>query len=147
MSSQRAERVARQVLQEVSAIVEHDLKDPRIGMVTFTMVRMGPDLRTAHVYFSCLDGEAARRSCEEGLAHAKSYLRREVGRRLRLRYAPELRFEFDDSLDRAERITRLLDADRRAHESDRGGSTDERPPAKDVGVRSGEGDDGEGDER
>jgi ribosome-binding factor A len=124
MSSQRAERVARQVLQEVSAIVEHDLKDPRIGMVTFTMVRMGPDLRTA-----------------------KSYLRREVGRRLRLRYAPELRFEFDDSLDRAERITRLLDADRRAHESDRGGSTDERPPAKDVGVRSGEGDDGEGDER
>jgi ribosome-binding factor A len=107
--------VARQVLQEISTIVEFDLKDPRIGMVTFTDVRMGPDLRTAHVFFSCMDGEQARKSCAEGLEHAKSYLRREVGRRLRLRYAPDLRFEFDDSLDRAQRISRLLEADRRIH--------------------------------
>ena len=108
MASQRQQRVGRQVLQEISTIVESELRDPRLGLVTFTEVRMSPDLRNARVFFSCLGDDEHRKRVEEGLAHAAGMLRRELGRRLPLRFVPALRFEFDDSLQRAERINRLL---------------------------------------
>jgi ribosome-binding factor A len=107
MGSQRQQRVARQILQEISTIVE-TLNDPRLVLVTFTEVRMTPDLRNARVFFSCLGDDEHRKRCEEGLAHASGVLRRELGRRLPLRWVPALRFEFDDSYQRAERINRLL---------------------------------------
>ena len=108
MSSQRQQRVGRQILQEISTIVESELNDPRLVLVTFTEVRMSPDLRNAHVFFSCLGDDAQRKRCEEGLVHAAGMLRRELGRRLPLRFVPALRFELDDTLQRAERINRLL---------------------------------------
>jgi ribosome-binding factor A len=108
MTSQRQRRVARQILQEISTIVETELADPRLTLVTFTEVQMTPDLGNARVFFSCLGGQEERKRCEEGLAHASGMLRRELGRRLPLRFVPALRFEFDDSYERAERINRLL---------------------------------------
>jgi len=108
MPSQRQQRVARQILQEISTIVERDLADPRLSMVTFTQVLISPDLRNARVFYSCLGGDAERERCAEGLAHATGVLRRELGRRLPLRFVPSLRFEFDDSLERFDRISRLL---------------------------------------
>ncbi len=110
MPTQRQRRVGKQLLQEISTIVEFELADPRLALVTFTDVTISPDLRNARVYFSCLGGAAERERCLAGLAHARSLLRRELGRRLRLRYVPELRFEFDDSFERANRIDRLLRA-------------------------------------
>jgi len=109
MSSTRTARVARQVQQELSQILEEDLKDPRVGMVTLTSVQMTPDLRLARVYFSRLGPAAEREEAREALEHASGFLRRELGNRLRLRYLPELRFFVDDSLDRYDRISRLLD--------------------------------------
>ncbi len=117
MPTQRAARVGRQLLQEISTIVECELSDPRLDLVTFTGVRMTSDLRSAWVSFSCLEGEAGRKRCEDGLAHAGALLRREIGRRLRLRYVPVLHFEFDESFERAERIDKLL-ADTRGHDED-----------------------------
>lgn len=108
MTTQRAQRVGRQLLQEISTIVEKDLGDPRPRMATFTGVSMSPDLRHACIRFSCLGDESERLLCSEGLRNARGYLRREVSRRLGLRFSPELRFEFDDSLERADRIDRLL---------------------------------------
>jgi ribosome-binding factor A len=110
MSGPRVERVARQVQQEISTIVERDLADPRLNLVTFTRVQMTPDLRHARVYFSCLEGTAGKERCETALVHAIGMLRRELGRRLRLRYVPELHFVFDDSFERAARINALLAA-------------------------------------
>ncbi len=110
MASERARRVGRQVLQEISTIVEFEVKDPRLSMVTFTDVRMSADLRYARVRFSCLDPQRTRAECEAALSRAAGFLRREIGRRLRLRYVPALRFEYDDSSARAERIARLLGA-------------------------------------
>ena len=89
-------------------IVESELNDPRLVLVTFTEVRLTADLRTARVFFSCLGDDRQRKRCEEALKHAAGMLRRELGRRLSLRFVPALHFEFDDSLQRAERINRLL---------------------------------------
>ncbi len=108
MGADRARRVAKQVLHEISTIVEVEMKDPRLSLVTFTDARMSPDLRTARIWFSCLDPRRNRSASEQALKRAGGYLRREIGRRLRLRYVPDLRFEYDDSTDRADRVARLL---------------------------------------
>lgn len=114
MTSTRTARVARQVQQELSQIIEEQLKDPRVGMVTLTAVQMTPDLRLARVYFSRLGEPEERQEAKEALEHAAGFLRRELGQRLRLRYLPELRFHIDDSLDRYDRISELLDVPRHA---------------------------------
>jgi len=108
MASQRQQRVAKQILQEISIIVEQELNDPRVELVTFTDVHVSADLRNAHVFFSYMGGDAERAHCAEALAHASGMLRHELGRRLPLRFAPALRFEYDDSSVRAERIAVLL---------------------------------------
>jgi len=108
MPTQRQQRVAREILHEISTIVSREVADPRLGLVTFTEVRVSPDLRNARVFYSCLGGEAERSRCAEGLGHAVGVLRRELGRRLALRFVPTLRFEYDDSGLRAERIADLL---------------------------------------
>jgi ribosome-binding factor A len=112
MGSQRVERVGRQVLKEISTIVECDLADPRLEMLTFTSVRMSADLKSALIFYSCLDGSAGQAQCQAGLEQAIGALRRELGRRLQLRYTPALRFEFDDSVERAQRISELLARER-----------------------------------
>jgi ribosome-binding factor A len=134
MASQRQQRVARQILHEISSIVGRDVSDPRVEGVTFTEVRVTPDLRNAHVYFSCLGGADERRRCSEGLEHAAGMLRRELGRRLALRFVPTLRFEIDDSLERAERIARLL---RQSGRDAEGGEADEADEHREPGGSAG----------
>jgi ribosome-binding factor A len=112
MTSTRTARVARQVQQELSQILEEQLKDPRVGMVTLTSVHMTPDLRLARVYFSRLGDAGERQEARVALEHAAGFLRHELGQRLRLRYLPELRFYIDDSLERYDRISELLEAPR-----------------------------------
>lgn len=112
MTSTRTARVARQIQQELSQILEEQLKDPRVGMVTLTSVQMTPDLRLARVYFSRLGEAGERQEAKAALEHAAGFLRHELGQRLRLRYLPELRFYIDDSLERYDRISELLDTPR-----------------------------------
>lgn len=88
--------------------MEFDLSDPRLGLVTLTAARMSSDLRVAWISFSTLGDEQSVDECHQALRSASGYLRREIGRRLRLKYVPEVRFEIDESIDRAERISRLL---------------------------------------
>lgn len=107
MGNPRAERVGRQILQEVSNLVEFELGDPRLELATFTDVEMTPDLKIARIRFSKIGNEEDRVACGEGLKRAAGFLRRELGRRLRLKYVPELRFEIDRSLDLADNIAKL----------------------------------------
>ena len=112
--SQRTERVqklARQVLGELILA----LKDPRVGFVTVTGVRVTPDLRHARVAVSVLGDEEARKASLAGLESAKPVLRAELGRQMRMKYLPDLVFELDEGADRAERIEELL---HRIHEED-----------------------------
>lgn len=110
MASQRQRRVARQILQAVSDIVETQVQDPRLGVVTFTDATVSADLRHAVVFFSSLTAGAAGQAPASVLEGAAGFVRRELGRRLALRYTPSIRFERDDTLERAERIESLLAA-------------------------------------
>jgi ribosome-binding factor A len=84
------------------------LKDPRVGFVTVTAVRVTPDLRTARVYYTVLGEEAERKATAAGLRSAAGHLRQVLGNQVRLKFLPDLLFEEDDTEDRAERVEELL---------------------------------------
>jgi ribosome-binding factor A len=106
--SERMRRVnesVRQVLAE--ALLE--LKDPRIGLVTVTGVDTSPDLRQATVFVSVLGSRRKRRTSLAGLEAAHGVLQSRLGRELRLKRTPQLTFEYDPSVERGVRMTRLID--------------------------------------
>ncbi len=107
-TSRRSQRVADLVRAELSLLILTEAHDPDLRRATITDVEMPPDLKSAKVYFSCLGGDAEREKASEALRRAAGFLRGEVGRRCRLRYAPELHFVVDRSLERGARIEELL---------------------------------------
>ncbi len=112
----RPARVAEEFRQELSALLARGLKDPRItGFVTVTGAKMSPDLKEATVYVSVHAGEAERAKTMEGLRAAATFLQRQVAHVIGLRYTPHLRFVYDESIERGDRIDRLL---RQAHAED-----------------------------
>lgn len=109
MPSHRPESVGKNIQVELSDILRTETRDPRLGFVTITGVKMSHDLRTARVYISVLGDDDAQKETLEGLARATPFLRRALGPRLRLRHIPELFFSYDDTLERGSQIDRLLD--------------------------------------
>ena len=101
MEGKRSEKVADLIQKEVSQMLLRSIKDPRIGFVTITKVTVSEDCRFARVYFSVAGTLAERERSEKGLNSAKGYVRKELGRRLRLRYTPEIVFQFDPSIEYA----------------------------------------------
>ena len=109
MTSYRADQVGEQVREEIMSIIRRELKDPRIGFVSITAVRMSPDLRQARVRVSVLGNPAEQKASIKGLVSAKGLIRHELGRRLEnLKYSPELRFELDPSIEYSVHISELL---------------------------------------
>ena len=106
--SRRSQRVADVVRAELSRLILLEAHDKDLHLVTITDVEMPPDLRSARVFFSCLGGDDEREKAAGSLRRAAGYLRREVGQRCQLRYAPELHFICDRSLERGARIEELL---------------------------------------
>ena len=106
--SYRKERLNERLKELIGELILRRIKDPRIGLVTITSARVAPDLTMAKVYFSVMGDESARAETKEGLESAKGFLRRTIGRELKLRQVPDLRFVYDDSLDRAMRIERAI---------------------------------------
>lgn len=107
---QRLRRVAEQIQHELSDLLRAEVKDPRVGMITLTGVEVSPDLGYAKVFFTTLvDAESLTR-IETGLKHAAGFLRVQLGRRLRLRVTPEIRFVHDASVERGVRLSQLIDA-------------------------------------
>lgn len=94
--------------QEIAELIEHRVKDPRVRGVTLTGVDMAPDLKFAKVYFSVLGGDVDVEAVQQGLLSAKGFIKREIGKRLELRYVPELEFRHDPSLQQGEKMERLL---------------------------------------
>ncbi len=104
----RPDRVADQLRQEVSELLVREVHDPGIGFVTLTRVEVTPDLQLARVYYTTLGDAAARRGTSRALVRAAPFLRRMIGRRLRLKRIPELEFVFDESIEKQDRIEQLL---------------------------------------
>jgi ribosome-binding factor A len=105
----RADRVKHLLQQEISRILQLDLKDPRVKLVTVTNVKLSADLREAKVFVSSLDTSGNREDLLLGLKRATGYIRGELGRQLKLKYIPRIEFIFDDSYDKQERILQLID--------------------------------------
>lgn len=105
----RRQRIGDQIKVELADLVRDEVRDPRIGFVTFTEVRMSPDLKYARVYVSILGEPEERRETLAALVRAGGFLRRHIGKRLQLRFVPELRFVLDETLDHSERIDELLE--------------------------------------
>ena len=104
----RPERVGQMVQQLLGEIFARGMRDPRIGLVTITGVKMSPDLRVAKVFYSMIGTEEQRAATKEGLDAAKAFVRREVTSRVKLRVSPEVHFAFDGSLEEGDKIERLL---------------------------------------
>jgi ribosome-binding factor A len=101
--------VGAQVREEIMQIIHRELKDPRIGFVSITEVRMSSDLRSARVRVSVLGDQDEGRATLAGLRSATGLIRHQLGRRLEnLKFSPELRFEIDPSIEYAVRISKTL---------------------------------------
>ncbi len=107
----RTRRVAELLQQELGPMVQRELRDPRLLWVSILTVDVAPDLGFARVYYSCMpETEAAkdRKEVQMSLERATGYLRKRLSRCLTLRTVPELRFIYDDALERGDRIQHLL---------------------------------------
>ena len=107
MPSRRPERVNSIIHEAIAEILLREVKDPRVHNVTLTAVTVGPDLKLAKVFFSTFRSED-REPALEGLQSAAGYIKRQVANRLRLRHTTELRFLFDETLEKANRLEGLL---------------------------------------
>ena len=120
------ERVAERVRVELSTLLTRTVRDPAVSAVTITHVSMTADLQLARVYYTVLDG-GNRRDTARGLRRAKTYLRRLIGQRLQLRQVPELRFMFDENLERQDRLAKLftdIQNERQSKEQELNATTD-----------------------
>lgn len=104
----RSEKVAEAIHELVSGLLVKGLKDPRIGFVTITGVEVTDDLHLAKVFFSVVGSDEEREATLKGLNSARGFVRTEVGRSLRMRYAPEIIFRYDQSIQQGDRIESLL---------------------------------------
>jgi len=106
--SERMRRVNESVRAVIAEAVT-DLKDPRIGLVTVTGVSISPDLREGTVYVSVLGGDKKRKATLAGLESAHGYLQSRIARELDLKRTPQLTFEYDPTVERGVRMTKLID--------------------------------------
>ena len=105
----RPERVGAEIQAAIADLLTRgELRDPRIGYITLTGVKVSPDLRVARVFYSLIGNEEQRKATAEGLEAARGFVRREVTARVKLRVSPEIFFTFDESLGEGDKIERLL---------------------------------------
>lgn len=108
MSNLRAERVGDQMKKELGKIISQKLKNPNLGFVTVTDVRVTGDLSQANVYVSVMGHEKDKENSMAALEKSKGFIRTEIGKRIRLRIVPEIFFEIDASVEYGNHIDELL---------------------------------------
>jgi ribosome-binding factor A len=138
--SQRPTRVGEQIREDLAELIAREVHDPGIGFITITRVQVTPDLQQARVYYTTLGDPKARRESQRALDRAVPFLRRQLGRRLRLRRIPELQFFFDESIERHDRIEQILQ-ELNAERAERDSQATEEDGATSSAVKT-KGDDG-----
>jgi ribosome-binding factor A len=104
----RPARIGDQLREEISMLLAREVKDPGVGFVTITHVKVTADLQLARVYYSAMGDPRALEQSARALERATPYVRRQIAQRLRLRRAPEIVFIFDESLERQDRVEQLF---------------------------------------
>lgn len=105
----RSQRVVEQIHRELAELIRLEVKDPRVGFITLTGVEITPDYAHAKVFFTSMTGESAVPEILQGLRRASGFLRRELGRRVRIHTTPELHFHYDRSVEEGSRLSKLID--------------------------------------
>ena len=105
----RTLRIAEQIQRELADLIQLEVKDPRVGMVTLTDVEVSVDYSHAKVFFTTLGGADQIAEAATGLNHAAGFLRHELSHRIKLRSIPHLHFVYDESVERGVRLSRLID--------------------------------------
>jgi len=110
----RTQRIAEQMQRDLAQLIQREIKDPRIGMVTISFVKVARDLGYAEVYFTVMpfgdqEEQAAIEAASEVLKEAAGFLRTELAQNMQLRTVPKLRFHFDASIDRGRRLHGLIE--------------------------------------
>lgn len=108
ISSKRSARVGDLILKEIADLLTRKVKDPRVKGATLTGIQLSNDLKHAKVYFSCMGDDEDVQRAQSGLDSAKGFIKKEIGLRLELRYTPDIVFKHDPSLEKAERMERIL---------------------------------------
>ena len=107
-TSGRPQKLGDLIQRELSELLQRELRDPRVGMITITGVDVSPDFSHAKVLYTTLD-PAHIDDASKGLKRAAGFLRSQLARRIKLYTTPELRFEYDESVERGDRLSRLID--------------------------------------
>lgn len=107
--SGRPEKLGDLIQRELSQLLQREVRDPRVGMITITGVDVSPDISHAKVLFTTLSKEHVAEA-SVGLKRAAGFLRSQLAKRIKLYTTPELRFEYDESVERGDRLSRLIDA-------------------------------------
>jgi ribosome-binding factor A len=124
--SQRLARIEGEMQRVLSMLVSREVRDPRVGNVTFTAVSINPDMSGARIWFVPFGAKHTPEEVGEGLNRAAGFLRGELGRALQLRHAPKLEFVYDQQIEHADKLTRLIDGAVKADH--RVGDPDNDPP-------------------
>lgn len=104
----RMERVTQLFKDEISQIIQQEIKDSRLGFITVTGVKLTPDFSHAWVYFSVLGDDINKEKAKEGLKSAAGYIKKLIGQRIKMRYTPEIEFELDEMWDKINHIEDIL---------------------------------------
>ena len=119
----RSQRVNEQIQRELAELIRLEVKDPRVGFITLTGVEVTPDYAHAKVFFTSMTGEADLEQILIGLRRAGGFLRRELGKRVRIHTLPELHFCYDRSVEEGSRLSQLIDKAVREDEERSGNET------------------------
>jgi ribosome-binding factor A len=104
----RPQRLGDLIQREVSDLIRLELRDPRVGMITITSVDVSPDMSHARLFFTILEKDKLEDTLQ-GLKRSAGFLRSQLARRIQMYTTPELRFEYDESVERGDRLSRLID--------------------------------------
>ena len=105
----RPQRLGDLIQRELAGLIRLELRDPRVGMLTITSVDVSPDMSHAKVFFTLLEKDKLEATLH-GLKRSAGFLRSQLARRITMYTTPELRFEYDESVERGDRISRLIDS-------------------------------------
>lgn len=108
VSKERTKRIGERIKRELSELLQREIQDPRLSGVSFTDVTVDRELAYAEIYVSALEGSQRSDEILSGLEHANGFIRSELAKRIDLRQFPRLRFHWDPTYERAEKIDRLL---------------------------------------
>lgn len=115
MQGKRTDRIAELIKQELASVLSKEARDPRIGFITITEVKISDDLKHARVFYSVLGDAATKEETAKGLAKASGFLQRDIASKLNLRFTPRLSFALDASLDEGLKIDTII---RKIHEQE-----------------------------